>query len=594
MAIQQNGDSEIKIGSFQEFVRHDAIVEDLSPSLFTTKQVQKIALLDLRLLNSDRNGGNILVRKRAVGHHTPKGSGFSNSGLYEYELIPIDHGYCLPETICIDDSLNLCWYEWRQIKEPMDPDIVNYINSLDAEKDADLLRQQLGLKEAALDNLRITTLLLKLGAAAQLTLYDLAQIVVREVSDAPSELERVKSAAEELALAVWRSNHRKDRPTAAGGRSGGRLPPLMVSMPVAPVAPTLSPGSDGPETDKEMGEPQISTTSSSSSLEDIDNGVVVPKEESNGSHKKKVSMSVPLKIRLDVIEREQQALSRAVSFKDPEVRPRSPPSPAGFWHEPFEEMTARAEEQRVARRMQEETGVNKGGLVRQTSMCSAYGNVPPMNQGVGARLAPVPSPYSFEPDDVGMTLSDEEAGSTSNDQAPSPGVKDTDNDEGFSWNYYDGDDGSSGNQTSSAASGSSLSSNSSSPTPDLDDGSPVGSPTSDMGGVPRVTLAARSVSGSSTVAGGSQYKASASYGSSRRLTRALSSPDLKKGFLFHSFNEDDLARSKSTFWSGRVHNRDKVVRQSKEYRQCVFHYIHLLLKDLVQRKAKQRRVLQAM
>jgi len=587
----QTGDAAVKIGSFQEFVRHDAIVEDLSPSLFSKKQVQKIALLDLRLLNSDRNGGNILVRKRALGHSTPRGS--TGSGVYEYELVPIDHGYCLPETICIDDSLNLCWFEWRQVRESMDPEVVAYIDSLDAEKDCDILRHQLGLKEAALDNLRITTSLLKLGAAAQLTLHDIAQIVVREFSDTPSELERVKAAAEELAMAVYRSNHGKVRPTAAGGRSGGRLPPLMVSMPATPMTPSLSPGSDGAVTDKEMNEPNISTTSSSSSLEDIEGGLVVPpKEEGNGKLKKKVSLSVPLKIRLDVIEREQQALSRTVSFKDQEIRPESPPSPAGFWHEPLEEMNARAEEQRVGSGMVEGAteGEKCGGalgeiLVRQTSVCAAYGSAPQLRSG--ARMVVVPSPYTFEPEEVGMTLSDEEAGADSNHTSPSGASEGQLGDGQFSWNYFDNDDGSSINQTSSAASGSSVSSMSSSPTPDLDEGSPVGSPTGDMGITPRVTVASRSVSG-----GTGQSKTMGfinSTSSSRRLTRALSSPDLKKGFeLFSHFEGGDLHRSKSTFWSGRVYNRDKMVRQSKEYRQCVFHYIHLLLTDLVQRKAKQK------
>jgi hypothetical protein len=118
LANVQSGKEARKVGSFQEFVKHDAVVEDLSPSLFPRKEVQKIALMDLRLLNSDRNGGNILVRKRprkgeAMGAYTPR-----DGSHYEYQLIPIDHGYCLPEEICIDDSLNLCWFEWRQVRGP--------------------------------------------------------------------------------------------------------------------------------------------------------------------------------------------------------------------------------------------------------------------------------------------------------------------------------------------------------------------------------------------------------------------------------------------------------------------------------------------
>ncbi len=67
-----------------------------------------------------------------------------------------------------------------------------YIASLDAEADAALLKATLGIREAALDNLRASTLLLQKAAAAGLTLYDVARLVVRERPDLPSELEQVK------------------------------------------------------------------------------------------------------------------------------------------------------------------------------------------------------------------------------------------------------------------------------------------------------------------------------------------------------------------------------------------------------------------
>jgi hypothetical protein len=71
--LQQGSQEEVKIGSFQEFVRHDYVVEDLSDRLFSRREVQKIALLDLRLLNSDRNGGNILVRKKPLSAAARRG-----------------------------------------------------------------------------------------------------------------------------------------------------------------------------------------------------------------------------------------------------------------------------------------------------------------------------------------------------------------------------------------------------------------------------------------------------------------------------------------------------------------------------------------
>lgn len=64
-------------------------------SQFPLHEVHKVAVLDLRLGNSDRNGGNILVRRNA------------SSG--EWELIPIDHGYCLPGSF---EDLSFEWMYW--------------------------------------------------------------------------------------------------------------------------------------------------------------------------------------------------------------------------------------------------------------------------------------------------------------------------------------------------------------------------------------------------------------------------------------------------------------------------------------------------
>ncbi|RVW88956.1 Phosphatidylinositol 4-kinase gamma 2 [Vitis vinifera] len=47
-------------------------------------EVHKITVLDIRLANADRHAGNILVSKEGEG---------------QLVLIPIDHGYCLPENV---------------------------------------------------------------------------------------------------------------------------------------------------------------------------------------------------------------------------------------------------------------------------------------------------------------------------------------------------------------------------------------------------------------------------------------------------------------------------------------------------------------
>jgi len=60
-------------------------VENFSPSLISNDEVHKIAVLDLRLLNLDRNECNILVQK------------IDDS----YKLVPIDHGLTIPDSLAI-------------------------------------------------------------------------------------------------------------------------------------------------------------------------------------------------------------------------------------------------------------------------------------------------------------------------------------------------------------------------------------------------------------------------------------------------------------------------------------------------------------
>ena len=54
----------VKVGSLQHFVHAEGDCEDRGPAPFPVQEVHKIAQLDLRIANTDRNGGNILARRR--------------------------------------------------------------------------------------------------------------------------------------------------------------------------------------------------------------------------------------------------------------------------------------------------------------------------------------------------------------------------------------------------------------------------------------------------------------------------------------------------------------------------------------------------
>jgi Phosphatidylinositol 3- and 4-kinase len=89
-----------KAGSFQEFVRSDCTMDDLSPSMIGAEEVHKIAILDIRIMNADRNAANLLCRRREDD---------------SIELVPIDHGYCL-RSVCDSSWMDWCWLDWPQLK----------------------------------------------------------------------------------------------------------------------------------------------------------------------------------------------------------------------------------------------------------------------------------------------------------------------------------------------------------------------------------------------------------------------------------------------------------------------------------------------
>jgi hypothetical protein len=75
----------VKIGSLQMFAKNSGSCEDMGPRAFPVNEVHKISVLDIRLANADRHAGNILISKDGEDG--------------QIVLIPIDHGYCLPENV---------------------------------------------------------------------------------------------------------------------------------------------------------------------------------------------------------------------------------------------------------------------------------------------------------------------------------------------------------------------------------------------------------------------------------------------------------------------------------------------------------------
>ncbi|CAD8067503.1 unnamed protein product [Paramecium sonneborni] len=180
----------IKEGSFQLYVKHDDNVGNFGSRLFPSLEARKIAILDIRILNCDRNEENILVRKKKIKQ--PQGQ---TRQAYDYFLIPIDHGYAFPDSfkICRDE---LVWYHWGQMTQQFTQEEKYFIDKIDPIKDVQILREKVKLREICLRNTRISTTLLKLGTQADLTIHDISEILYREDPDELSPIEIAISKAQ--------------------------------------------------------------------------------------------------------------------------------------------------------------------------------------------------------------------------------------------------------------------------------------------------------------------------------------------------------------------------------------------------------------
>ncbi|GMY15458.1 phosphatidylinositol 4-kinase gamma 7-like [Fagus crenata] len=170
-----------KIASLQQFIPHDFDASDYGPSSFPVATVHRIGILDIRIFNTDRHAGNLLVRKfNRVG------------GFGEVELTPIDHGLCLPESL---EDPYFEWIHWPQASIPFSEDELEYIKNLDPVHDSEMLQTELPMiREACLRVLVLSTIFLKEATSFGFCLSEIGEMMSREFrcqEEQPSELEFV-------------------------------------------------------------------------------------------------------------------------------------------------------------------------------------------------------------------------------------------------------------------------------------------------------------------------------------------------------------------------------------------------------------------
>lgn len=176
------GPENVKVGSLQMFMKNCGSCEDMGPRDFPVDEVHKITVFDIRTANADRHAGNILMNREGG----------------RVVLIPIDHGYCLPENF---EDCTFDWLYWPQAREPYSRETVDYIQSLDAEQDLALLSSNgWDLSHECARTLRVSTMLLKKGAARGLSPYAIGRILCRETLNKESMIEKILQKARKNTL----------------------------------------------------------------------------------------------------------------------------------------------------------------------------------------------------------------------------------------------------------------------------------------------------------------------------------------------------------------------------------------------------------
>jgi hypothetical protein len=141
----------------------------------------------------DRNEANILVTDGPAG----------------LVLVPIDHSLSMPETLEISE-IDLCWMNFPQCKEKTDAHCEEFISSLDPLKDIILLKDSMPISDKSLTLLRTSTLLLKKGTKAGLTLQQIGSLLFRkEDDDSPSVIEKILTKSKELQKSIQKSLNKK-------------------------------------------------------------------------------------------------------------------------------------------------------------------------------------------------------------------------------------------------------------------------------------------------------------------------------------------------------------------------------------------------
>jgi len=226
-----------KIGSLQKYMDYEAQSWDMGSSLYPAREVHRIGLLDIRILNLDRHGGNMLVlngegeRRRLTPDHWSEFDDDDDDEDNNYHLVPIDHAFSLPDITRLNCSdLWFEWYNWSQTSQPFSEETLNYVEKINLESDVDLLLS-LKVRRECIETMILTTCLLKFTALSmKMSLKEIARLIIRENPNKPSALEQINSRVQRERLFSKGPGYISE-PKTLTSRSSSQVPSIGTFFP---------------------------------------------------------------------------------------------------------------------------------------------------------------------------------------------------------------------------------------------------------------------------------------------------------------------------------------------------------------------------
>jgi hypothetical protein len=163
-----------RVGSIQKKIKNCRTISNISIEKISAFEIQKIALLDMRMLNTERNEENILYKKHKK----------------ILKLIPVDNGKSLGRMLKIMKS-DLIWTSYPQIHLPLDPRLVKYVKELKPKLTTQKLSKRLGLDLETLNLVRKSEMFLKMCVEKKMTIFEMSELFYRKNINEKSSLEKI-------------------------------------------------------------------------------------------------------------------------------------------------------------------------------------------------------------------------------------------------------------------------------------------------------------------------------------------------------------------------------------------------------------------